>query len=588
MIDLDDWLRELDEEPDREVVNHKAYQEQLFLEYVTRSGDNREKREELLRRFQSGAPLTGEKGLRKELAAFDLGYFGRAYLSHYFVRKSPHFHEELDAIWESSVMKSKNPLSSAKEIARMKGSRNVIAAPRGHAKSTNLTFKDSLHATVYGYKHYILLLSDSSEQAEGFLDEIKTELEENADLIEDFGSLKGDKTWRSNGILTKNDIKIEAIGSGKKVRGRKHRNWRPDLIVLDDIENDENVNTPEQRRKLKSWFEKAVSKAGDTYTDIMYIGTVLHYDSLLNNVLQNPRYHAKKYRAVISWAANQSLWDEWESIYTNLFNENHEIDAQTFFEANREEMLEGTEVLWEDKLSYYDLIEMKVTEGEASFNSELQNDPIDPDNATFNEEWTDYYEPELVDWKSPEFIFVGANDPSLGKNKKSDTSAIINLALSIKTGYMYVVDASIEKRKPDVIIEDIFQMSQRLKRDYAKGFYKFGVETVQFQYYFKEVMAHRSVEEGEYLPIEEIQSSANKKLRIESLQPVIKNKYLKFNREHRALLKQLHEFPMGRNDDGPDALQMAVQLAQSVKAVAGKGTYKSVLRRRLRMGKGAY
>nr|DAL91998.1 MAG TPA: Large Terminase [Caudoviricetes sp.] len=588
MIDLDDWLRELDEEPDREIVNHKAYQEQLFLEYVTRSGDNRGKREELLKRFHSGEPLTGEKGLRKELAAFDLGYFGRAYLSHYFVRKSPAFHEELDAIWESSVMKSKNPLSSAKEIARMKGSRNVIAAPRGHAKSTNLTFKDSLHATVYGYKHYILLLSDSSEQAEGFLDEIKTEVEENADLIEDFGILKGEKTWRSNGILTKNDIKIEAIGSGKKVRGRKHRNWRPDLIVLDDIENDENVNTPEQRRKLKSWFEKAVSKAGDTYTDIMYIGTVLHYDSLLNNVLQNPRYHAKKYRAVISWAANQSLWDEWESIYTNLFNENHEIDAQTFFEANREEMLEGTEVLWEDKLSYYDLIEMKVTEGEASFNSELQNDPVDPDNATFNEEWTDYYEPELVDWKSPEFIFVGANDPSLGKNKKSDTSAIINLALSIKTGYMYVVDASIEKRKPDVIIEDIFQMSQRLKRDYAKGFYKFGVETVQFQYYFKEVMAHRSVEEGEYLPIEEIQSSANKKLRIESLQPVIKNKYLKFNREHRALLKQLHEFPMGRNDDGPDALQMAVQLAQSVKAVAGKGTYKSVLRRRLRMGKGAY
>ena len=60
-------------------------------------------------------------------------------------------------------------------------------------------------------------------------------------------------------------------------------------------------------------------------------------------------------------------------------------------------MLEGTEVLWEDKLSYYDLIEMKVTEGEASFNSELQNEPIDPDNATFNEEWFDWYEPELME-----------------------------------------------------------------------------------------------------------------------------------------------------------------------------------------------
>lgn len=75
---------------------------------------------------------------------------------------------------------------------------------------------------------------------------------------------------------------------------------------------------------------------------------------------------------------------------------------------------------------------MKVTEGEASFNSELQNEPIDPDNATFNEEWFDWYEPELMDWKSSEFVFIGSNDPSLGKNKKSDTSAIINLALSTK------------------------------------------------------------------------------------------------------------------------------------------------------------
>lgn len=153
---------------------------------------------------------------------------------------------------------------------------------------------------------------------------------------------------------------------------------------------------------------------------------------------------------------------------------------------------------------------------------------------------------------------------------------------------MYVVDASVEKRKPDVIIEDVFEMNRRLKRDCKKGFYKFGVEVVQFQYFFKEVMAAKSAEEGEYIPIEEIQSTVNKVLRIESLQPVIKNKYLKFNREHKTLLKQLQEFPMGKNDDAPDGLQMAVQLAQTVKAVASKANYKTVLRRRFRMGKGAY
>ncbi len=145
-----------------------------------------------------------------------------------------------------------------------------------------------------------------------------------------------------------------------------------------------------------------------------------------------------------------------------------------------------------------------------------------------------------------------------------------------------MLEASIEKRKADVIISDVFEMNRRFRRDYKKGFYKFGVETVQFQYFFKEVMAALSAELGEYLPIEEMQTSVNKQLRIESLQPVIKNKYLKFCRDHKTLLKQLEEYPMGKNDDGPDCLQMAVQLAQTVKAVAAHTSYQSVLRRALR------
>ena len=347
------------------------------------------------------------------------------------------------------------------------------------------------------------------------------------------------------------------------------------------------MNTPEQRRKLKGWFDKAVSKAGDTYTDIMYIGTILHYDSLLSNTLSNARYRTKKYRAVISEATNQGLWDEWERIYTNLFDEDHRENARTFYEANEAAMLEGTEVLWEEKFTYYDLMEMKVSEGIASFNSEMQNDPVDPDNAVFNEEWFDYYEPEQVDFRKPNFILIGANDPSLGKNKKSDTSSIISLAVDIKTGYMYVVDASVERRKPDVIISDIFEIHKRYVRDYGKGFHKFGVETVQFQHYFKTVMENRSRELGLYIPFEEIQSVVNKYLRIESLQPLIKNHYIKFNRAHKQLIRQLTEFPMGRCDDAPDGLEMAATLAKTVKG-STRTEYRSILRRRSRFRKGAY
>ncbi len=161
-------------------------------------------------------------------------------------------------------------------------------------------------------------------------------------------------------------------------------------------------------------------------------------------------------------------------------------------------MLTGTQVLWPEKMDYYKLMVIRVSDGEAAFNSELQNNPIDPDNAAFNPEWFDYYEEELVDFTDSRYLFVGSNDPSLGKNKKADTSSIINLALDQYTGYMYVEAASVERRKPDVIIQDVFEMNRRLKRDYHRGFYRFGVETVQFQYFFKEVMAQLSVELGVY------------------------------------------------------------------------------------------
>lgn len=587
MININDYIAQLDEAEDSNVSADREYQKDLFVEYVTRIEDAYlDKRQELWKLFCDGTSLTGPNGLRKKLASFDLAYFGRAYLPHYFVRASPSFHEELDEIWKSGVLKSMYPITQATKISRTDGCRRAIAAPRGHAKSTTFTFKDTMHAALYEYKHYILILSDSSDQADGFLNDIKTEFEENQIIQEDFGRMEG-KVWKSNVMLTASGIKIESIGSGKKIRGRRHRNWRPDLIVLDDVENDENVNTPEQRKKLYNWFVKAVSKAGDTYTDIVYIGTILHYDSLLSKVLVNPEYHSKKYRGVISYAENNKLWEAWELIYSDLSNEEREKDARDFFESNEDEMLRGAEVLWEEKNPYYKLMVMKLSEGEASFNSEIQNDPVDPDSCDFQEEWFDFYEDSEIDFSENKFIFIGANDPSLGKNKRSDTSSIIILAKDVVTGYFYVVEASVEKRKPDVIIDDAIEISKRIKRDYKKPIYKFGVEVVQFQQFFKDVLVEKSREAGEYLPIEEIQSTLNKDLRIKSLQPFVKNKYIKFSSKHKTLLKQMYEYPMGKNDDGPDGLEMALRLGLSVGSGA-KVDYKTVIGRAFKFGRGAY
>lgn len=528
--------------------------------------DDSPERVQLRRKFEAGHPMTGPGGLRWKLGAIDMEFFGRAYFPHYFSKPSPEFHRELDAIWQQGVLKGRYPLTAAdtKMISRLPGTRRAVAAPRGHAKSTNLTFKGTMHSTLYGYKHYPIIISDSSEQAEGFLDNIRVEFEENTAILEDFGALAG-SVWRSNVLLTKTNIKIEAIGSGKKIRGRKHRNWRPDLIILDDVENDENVRTPEQRKKLKDWFDKAVSKCGDDYTDIIYIGTLLHYDSLLAKTLSNPAYRSIKYKAVIRFSQADDLWQQWESIFTDLSNDDRESEALAFFQAHKEAMLEGTQVLWEEKLSYYDLMVMRVSEGEASFNSEEQNEPINPDDCLFMEEWFDYYNEAEVNFGDPAFDFFGFIDPSLGKTKRSDFSAIVTLAKHRSSGYMYVVDADIERRHPDRIIADVLAKERWLRANFGHGYRKLGAETNQFQWFLKEELAKASAKAGLYLPIEEVQQTSDKVMRVQTLQPDVKNKYIKFNRRHKRLLEQLTQFPMGAHDDGPDALEGARSIAKKVK-----------------------
>ena len=167
------------------------------------------------------------------------------------------------------------------------------------------------------------------------------------------------------------------------------------------------------------------------------------------------------------------------------------------------------------------------------------------------------------------------------------TIEIIALAKDTQTGYLYVVIADIAKRKPDQIIEDALDASRRLQREYKRPYYKFGVETVQFQYYFAEIMRQRAAAVGEYLPIEEINSTQNKDARIQSLQPFVKNGYIKFSKKHKTLLKQMTEYPMGKNDDAPDGLQMAVKLALDVK-IGRRVDYRSVIARALDFRRGAY
>ncbi len=494
-------------------------------------------------------------------AATDLRYFGQHYLPHYFTRASPPFHQKLDTLWKRRVMKGMDPQTQWEAMLAAPGRRSAVAAPRGHAKSTVMTLKNALHAALYGYKRYILLISDTETQAAGFLESIKYELETNERILRDFGEQAGKKSWKTSSILLQNGCRIDAVGTGQKLRGRRNYQRRPDLILCDDIENDEGVRTAEQRRKTADWFWKAVCKAGDSYTDILFIGTILHYDSLLANLLDNPGFSSQVYRAVLSDSPSP-LWEEWTRRYTDLSDAGREEHARKFYQAHKKEMNAGAKVLWPAKFSYYDLRVMRLTEGDAAFQSEMQNEPVNPEDCLFSPAWFRYYDPGSLDFRDPAFRFFGYCDPSLGQSSRGDYSAILTLAVHRDTGLAYVFLADLARRHPDQIITDILETERRLRGSFGRGYTLFGAETNQFQWFLKEQLAKESARQGLHLPIQGVRSTEDKTIRVSALQPDVKNGYLLFRPDQTLLLQQLAQFPLGAHDDGPDALAGALALAR--------------------------
>jgi predicted phage terminase large subunit-like protein len=213
-------------------------------------------------------------------------------------------------------------------------------------------------------------------------------------------------------------------------------------------------------------------------------------------------------------------------------------------------------------MPYYHLMCMLFSEGESAFNQEMQNQPVDPQSCLFPRQWLQFFEPAALDLSHKRWRLYGYCDPSLGKSADGDYSAIVTIACDGDTGTMYVIDADLARRHPDVIIADILQKARDFYQLYGKHYTAFGAESNQFQWFLKEQLAKESARAGIYLPLSEVYAGGDKTLRIQTLQPDIKNGYLRFDPSHTLLLQQLEQFPMGRHDDGPDALQGAVALCK--------------------------
>lgn len=428
-------------------------------------------------------------------------------------------------------------------LQQPEGINEADAAPRGEAKSTLVTRLFSLWTVITGAKKFIVIAMDSIDQAYPMLEAIKAELEFNPRLKTDFPEMCGQgRVWQAGTIVTASNVKIQVFGSGKKMRGMVHGAFRPDLAILDDIENDEMVRNPDQRDKLEMWLKQTVLPLGAVGTkfDVIYIGTILHYDSVLSRTLNNPFWSTRKFKAMKRWPDRMDLWDRWEELYRN----DGAAVAEAFYQANKDEMERGAQTSWAAR-GVLALMKIRARDGHATFDSEYQNDPVSGEDAPFAKSmkfWNDL---------PSDLVYFGALDPSLGKAGASrDPSAIIIGGYQRETGKLYVVEAQIKKRLPDLIIEDVI----RLHRQYRCKLWF--VETVQFQEFLKDELVKRSAARGIPVPARAVKPVSDKLLRIETLQPHMANGLILLNESQQTLIQQFRHFPKADHDDGPDAVHM--------------------------------
>lgn len=204
-------------------------------------------------------------------------------------------------------------------------------APRDHAKSTSFTFDYILSEMCWRTSDYCILIGSTEDKAAEQLSNISEELQENVDLREEFGIKEFETCQKTEIIVVCTDghrFRILARGAEQKIRGAMWKGKRPNLIVCDDMEDDEQVESIERRKKFRRWFFRAAKQSLSKSGKIRIHGTILHDDSLLMRLYKNKMW------TMLFYKAHQSYDDFTNILWPQRWTERQLRDKQKEFEED--------------------------------------------------------------------------------------------------------------------------------------------------------------------------------------------------------------------------------------------------------------
>jgi len=446
-----------------------------------------------------------DAALRKALTTTSHYWFFHTYFSHYVKYPTAEFHKEMFRLTED-------------EDARVA----VIVAFRGSAKSTIMTLSYPVWAILGApQKKFALILSKTQQQARLHFTNLRRELESNEVLKKDLGPFREEKDeWGSYSlVLTKHNARITAASSEQSIRGLRHGEHRPDLIICDDVEDLQSVKTREGRKKTYDWFTSEVVPTGDTNTKIVLVGNLLHEDSLL--------MHLKEHI------------------------ENDELNA-VFKEYPL--MNDNGVVLWPGKFTGPEVIEAekKKIGGEIPWQREYLLKILPDHDQVVHPDWIQYYD-ELPKRGSSDFhgIRVGV-DLAISKKSTADYTAMVSAKL-YEHGDQYVVYILPDPVNERLTFPETIDMCKALHKCYKKESRPtFIVEEVGYQKALTEALDQQGLE-----AIGISTGSQDKRTRLSITTHLIQSGQVLFPRKGaEQLIMQLVGFGVEKHDDLADSFAL--------------------------------
>lgn len=417
-----------------------------------------------------------------------------------------------------------------------------MALPRGHGKSTAITFAYLLATLLFRQRKFAVIVSDSEYQAAMFLGQIKAALAENQDIINLFKIKKN----REKDVVefikeTESDIIVEledghkfrviAKGSEQKLRGLLWNGSRPDILILDDMESDEQVMNKERREKFRKWMYGALIPALSEKGIIRYVGTILHQDSALENLM--PRSNA-----IFTRQDDLRTWSEkpigmWTSVKYKAHNEDY------------------SKILWPDRWTKDALIELRSDYQQRGlpeqYSQEYLNIPVDESTAFFRRQ---DLQAEHTDDKKKLLNYYITGDFAISEKDRADYTVFVVGGMD-EAGMLHIKNVVRDRMDGAEIVETMLSL-QNIYNPIA-----FGIEDTQITKAIGPYLNRAMVERNIYLNLVPMKPHRSDKItRAQAIRARMRAGGVRIDKSgewYQIFEDELLSFPRSRHDDQVDA-----------------------------------